>query len=70
MAWAMINRAFDNDIVSGDVVKILKRIRKLLKGDSNARKRVLSIEEFDKLMKALPFHTRAIVATGYYAGMR
>ncbi len=70
MARAMINKAFDNDIVGGDVVKVFKRVQKLLKGDSNARKRVLSIEEFDKLMKALPFHTKAIVATGYYAGMR
>lgn len=70
MARAMINKAFDNDIVSGDTIKVFKRVKKLLKGDSNARDRVLSIEEFDKLMNALPSHARAIVATGYYAGMR
>ena len=70
MARAMINKAFDNDIVSGDTIKVFKRVKKLLKGNSNARDRVLSIEEFDKLMNALPSHTRAIVATGYYAGMR
>ena len=70
MARAMINKAFDNDIVSGDTIKVFKRVKKLLKGDSNARDRVLSTDEFDRLMGALPFHTRAIVATGYYAGMR
>ena len=70
MARAMINKAFDNDIVSGDTIKVFKRVKKLLKGDSNARDRVLSIEEFDKLLNALPSHARAIVATGYYAGMR
>jgi integrase len=70
MARAMINKAFDNDMVSGDTIKVFKRVKKLLKGDSNARDRVLSTEEFDRLMNALPFHTRAIVATGYYAGMR
>jgi integrase len=70
MARAMINKAFDNDLVSGDTIKVFKRVKKLLKGDSNARDRVLSAEEFDRLMGALPFHTRAIVATGYYAGMR
>ncbi len=70
MARAMINKAFDNDIVSGDTIKIFKRVKKLLKGDSNARDRVLTSEEFTRLMDALPFHTRAIVATGYYAGMR
>jgi integrase len=70
MARAMINKAFDNDMVSGDTIKVFKRVKKLLKGDSNARDRVLSVEEFDRLLSALPSHTRAIVATGYYAGMR
>ena len=66
----MVYKAFDDNMVSGDTIKVFKKVRKLLKGDSNARDRVLSSEEFDRLMKALPFHTRAIVATGYYAGMR
>ena len=70
MARAMINKAFNNDIVSGDTIKVFKRVKKLLKGDSNARDRVLSSDEFNRLMEALPSHTRAIVATGYYAGMR
>jgi integrase len=69
-AKTMINKAFDNDIVSGDTIKVFKRVKKLLKGDSNARDRVLSSDEFNKLMEALPSHTRAIVATGYYGGMR
>ncbi|WP_435550210.1 integrase [Desulfobacterium sp. N47] len=70
MARAMINKAFDNDIVSGDTIKVFKRVKKLLKGSSNTRDRVLSAEEFDKLMNALPSHAKAIVATGYYGGMR
>jgi integrase len=70
MAKAMVNKAFDNDLVGGDVVKVFKRVKKLLKGDSNARDRVLSPDEFQKLMNALPTHTGAIVATGYYGGMR
>jgi integrase len=69
-ARAMVYKAFDDNMVSGDTIRVFKKVRKLLKGDSNARDRVLSIEEFDRLMKNLPFHTRAIVATGYYAGMR
>jgi integrase len=69
-ARTMIYKAFDDNMVSGDTIKVFKKVRKLLKRDSNARDRVLSSEEFDNLMKALPFHTRAIVATGYYAGMR
>lgn len=64
MARAMINKAFDNDLVSGDTIKVFKRVKKLLKGDANARDRALSADEFDRLLKALPSHTRAIVATG------
>jgi len=70
MARAMVNKAFDNDIVSGDTIKVFKRVKKLLKGNSNARDRVLSQDEFSGLMEALPAHTKAIVATGYYGGMR
>jgi integrase len=69
-ARTMVYKAFDDNMVSGDTIRVFKKVRKLLKGDSNARDRVLSIEEFDRLMKALPFHTKAIVAMGYYAGMR
>jgi integrase len=69
-ARTMINKAFDNDLVGGDVVKVFRRVDNLLKGNANARDRVLSGAEFQSLMDSLPAHTRAIVATGYYAGMR
>jgi integrase len=69
-AKTMINKAFDNDIVGGDIVKVFKRVKKLLKGNENARDRILSADEFQRLMVTLPAHTRAIVATGYYGGMR
>jgi len=69
-ARTVVNKAFYDGLVSGDVVLVFKKVGKLLKNGSNARKRVLSSEEFDSLLKALPLHTRSIVATGYYAGMR
>lgn len=69
-ARTMINKAFDNDLVGGDVVKVFRRVENLLRGNANARDRVLSTEEFYKLMAVLPVHTRTIVATGYYGGMR
>ena len=70
MARAMFNKAFDNELVGGDIIRVFKKVRKLLKGDTNARDRVLSSDEVNRLMEALPSHTRAIVAMGYYAGMR
>jgi len=69
-ARTVVNKAFYDGLVSGDVVLVFKKVGKLLKNGSNARKRVLSCEEFDRLLNALPPHTRSIVATGYYAGMR
>lgn len=70
MVRTMVNKAFDNDVVDIGATSVFKKIRKLLKGDANARDRILSIEEFQNLMEKLPPHTRAIVATGYYTGMR
>ena len=69
-ARAVINKAFDDDLVSGDTVKVFRKAKRLLKSDSNARDRILSVEEFEKLLAVLPSHTKAIVATGYYTGMR
>jgi hypothetical protein len=43
---AMVNKAFDNDLVSGDAIKAFKQTKKLLKRNANARDRILSHEEF------------------------
>ncbi|MHC1726873.1 MAG: site-specific integrase [Syntrophobacteraceae bacterium] len=69
-ARAMINKAFDNDMVTGETVKVFRRVRKMLKRGSNARNRILSTEEFKNLFDQLPLHTKAILATGFYTGMR
>jgi integrase len=69
-ARTMINKAFDNDLVGGDVLRTFKKVKKLLKRNANARDRVLSLDEYHKLFEKLPFHTKGIVAAGYYTGMR
>jgi integrase len=69
-ARSVIFKAFDDDKVSVDNVRVFKKVKKLLKKNSNSRDIVLSGEDFKKLLDALPAHTRAIVATGYYTGMR
>ena len=69
-ARAMINKAFDNDMVTGETVKVFRRVKKMLKRNSNARDRILTPEEFKGLMEKLPRHTKAILATGFYTGMR
>ena len=69
-AKTMIYKAFDNDMVSGRTLKTYKKIKKTLKKGSDVRDRILSPDEFDKLMKHSSEHTKAIIATGYYTGMR
>lgn len=71
----MINKAFDNDLLGGDAIKSFRKVKDLLKRNSNARKRILTPSEFQKLMEALSKssrsrHLKAIVATAYYTGMR
>lgn len=69
-ARTMINKAFDNDLVDGDTLRIFKKVKKLLKKNANARDKTLTLEQFNKLMDCLPRHTKAILATGFYTGMR
>ncbi len=66
----MLVKAWENDMVSGDALKPFKRLEKMLKRGSNKRDRVLSVNEFNRLMNALPIHAKNIVATAFYTGMR
>lgn len=69
-ARTMLIKAIDNDQISGDVIKPFRVVKKVLKKNSNARDRVLTHDEFQKLMDVLPEHAKFIVATAYYTGMR
>ncbi len=69
-AKAMINKAFDNDIVGGDTLRTFKKVRKVGKRNANARKKILNFDQFKKLFEHLPIHTKWILATGFFTGMR
>jgi len=69
-ARTMINKAFDNDLISGDTLRTFKKVKKLLRRNSNARNRILTKEEFVKLYNVSSKHLKWIIATGYYTGMR
>ena len=70
IARTMINKAFDNDLIGGETLKVFKKVKRLLKRNSNARKKVLSLDQFNKLLENLPLHARGILATAFYTGMR
>lgn len=66
----VIYKAYENDLITGEAMKAFKRVKKLLKKNANARDRILSSEEFDRLMAAAAPHLRPVIAVGYYAGLR
>lgn len=69
-AKTVVFKAFENDLVGGDTLKSFKVVKKLLKRNADARNKVLTKDQFGKLAEHLPRHTKAIVAAGYYTGMR
>jgi integrase len=66
----MIFKAFDNDMISGDTLKTFKKVKKLLRKNTDARTRILNKKKFDTLRNYAPIHLKGIIATAYYTGMR
>ncbi len=69
-ARTMINKAFDNEKVGGDVVRVFKKVKKVLKRNANARDKVLTPEQFEALFANAPLFTKRVLATAFYTGMR
>ena len=66
----MINKAFKDNLVNGETLKTFLGIKKLLKRNSNARKKILSQDQFNRLLNHLPYHSKGILMTAFYTGMR
>jgi len=66
----MIKEGFDNDMVSGETLMVCKRVKNLLKRNSNARKRILYPDDFNKLCEKASLHVKNAVSIAYYSGMR
>ena len=69
-AKTMINKGVDNGKIGAEALIVIKKVKKLLKRNSNARNRILTTQEFEELLKYLPHHTKQIVATAFFTGMR
>lgn len=69
-ARTMIFKACDNDKVGGDTIKKFRKIKKLNKGNANARSRIISPAEFSAMLKTAPTHLRHILTMAYHTGMR
>lgn len=66
----MVTKAFDNDKVGPNALKAFRKTRKLLKPGSNARDRILTIEEYLRLLNAAPAHLKPILIMAFNTGMR
>jgi integrase len=65
-----ITKAFDNDIIDGHALKAFRKVKRKLKKGSNARKRILTVEEYLRLKASSPSHLKAMVEFAYNTGMR
>jgi integrase len=70
VAQTMVTKAFDNGKVAGDALRPFRRVKRVLKKGSNARKRVLSVQEYIDLLNASQEHLRPILIIGMNTGMR
>ena len=63
-------KAFDNELIGGEVLRPFRKTKKLTKVGDNARTRTLTHGEYKRIRDNLPVHTRPIFITGYLTGMR
>ena len=68
----MVTKAFDNDIVDGRTVKAFRKIKRQLKKAGNARRQILGIDGYKKLIQCpkTPEHLKNILIVAYNTGMR
>lgn len=66
----MVRKAWDNDMVDGHTVKVFRKVKKRLKTGSNARDRLINLEEYQKLQNHAATHLKPVLIVAYHTGMR
>lgn len=66
----MIEKAIVNDKVGIQILKAFKKTERKLKRGANARKKVVSPDEFNRVFKEAPRHMQNIMAVALLTGMR
>ena len=70
IAQTAVIKAFDNDKIGGHALKPFRRTKKLLKAGANARKTLVAIEQYNKLLEVATPHYRAVLTIAFNTGMR
>jgi len=65
-----VRKAFDNDKIDAGPLKAFNNIKKVLKGQSNARDRKLSFAEYISLISVSPSHLQNLLILAFNTGMR
>ncbi len=66
----MINKAFDNDEIDGRALKPFRKTKRLLKAGDNARKRLITFDEYTKLIENAAPHLKSMLTVMFNTGMR
>jgi len=67
---AAVTLALDNDQIGGDLLKPFRKLRGLLRKGANARKKVLTLAEYQGLYGSLKSHLKPVAAAAWWSGMR
>jgi integrase len=70
LAKTMVTKAFDNDMVDGKIIKAFRPVKRKLKFGNNARKRVVTVDEYLRLIDHAPSHLKPFIILAYNTGMR
>lgn len=70
IAQTMVNKAFDNDKIDGKPLKAFRRTKKKLVKGTNARSRIVSMDEYKNLLKNARVHLKGILIVLFNTGMR
>ena len=54
LAKTMVTKAFDNDLVDGKTVKAFRKLKRKLRRAANARRRILTMEEYVMFLNVAP----------------
>lgn len=66
----VVTKAFDNDKIDGRCLKPFRRTKRLLRKGSNARRSIVTFDQYLKLIDAASPHYRAVLVIALNTGMR
>jgi len=65
-----VRKGWDNDMVDGRTVKAFRKVKRKLKTGANARDRILTFDEYQRLIENAAQHVEAVITVAYHTGMR